>query len=158
MRRNRCAYVAASLLALCCCSPSSFVGSRMALPRPPMPSTNIHGKNEKVRVAREAFVTPAIPLVGAALLFLGFQALNTEVQQGAAGPSTRRDWLRIQVVDVTPDMDISKQIASGETHRPVLRGKSAKDVHWYALSEEELPPVKWFIRGLAKKRHTPMAI
>ena len=126
--------------------------------------------------------------------------------------------LRIQVVDVTPDMDISKQIASGETHRPVLRGKSAKDVHWYvtsacdfmvrpvtswwhehtmilialssqpkwyienywnrlehmvyckeldpwlhlkkpstcccvgqALSEEDLPPVKWFIRGLAKR-------
>ena len=42
--------------------------------------------------------------------------------------------LRIQVVDVTPDMDISKQIASGETHRPVLRGKSAKDVHWYVTS------------------------
>lgn len=37
-------------------------------------------------------------------------------------------------MDVTPDMDISKQIASGETHRPVLRGKSAKDVHWYVTS------------------------
>lgn len=46
--------------------------------------------------------------------------------------------LRIQVVDVTPDMDISKQIASGETHRPVLRGKSAKDVHWYVTSACDL--------------------
>ena len=38
---------------------------------------------------------------------------------------------RIQVVEVTPDMDISQQIASGETHHPVLQGKTPKDVHWY---------------------------
>ena len=34
-------------------------------------------------------------------------------------------------MEVTPEMDISKEVASGATHHPVLRGKSPKDVHWY---------------------------
>ena len=47
--------------------------------------------------------------------------------------------LRIQVVEVTEEMDISKEIASGTTHHPVLRGKSPKDVHWYV----HLPCFVW---------------
>ncbi|CAK9091021.1 unnamed protein product [Durusdinium trenchii] len=84
---------------------------------------------------------PAIPLVGAVLVFFGFQALNTEASDGALKELLQK-YTKIQIIN---DTDLS-DVASGVTHRPVLRGKTAKDVHWYARSEKELPPVKWYIR------------
>lgn len=137
------------MLALCLGMATSFVGSYALRPQV-LPRVNgiHHGRDEKLHVGREALVTPAIPLLGVALLFIGFQALNTEASDGALKELLEK-YTKIQVVEVTPEMDISKEVASGATHHPVLRGKSPKDVHWYALSEEELPPVKWYIRDAA---------
>ncbi|CAK9089400.1 Cyclopropane-fatty-acyl-phospholipid synthase (CFA synthase) (Cyclopropane fatty acid synthase) [Durusdinium trenchii] len=132
------------LIALCLVAPC-FVG--LAPPRVGGAHVGVAlGCNARTPVVRQAFsaAAPAIPLVGAVLVFFGFQALNTEASDGALKELLQK-YTKIQIINVTPDTDLS-DVASGVTHRPVLRGKTAKDVHWYARSEKELPPVKWYIR------------
>ncbi|CAJ1338498.1 unnamed protein product [Effrenium voratum] len=98
------------------------------------------------RVAQKAFAaSPAITLVGAVMVLLGFQVMNTEASDDALKDLLQR-YTNIQIIDVGPDEDV-KDVASGASHRPVLRGKTPEDVHWYARTDLDLPPVQWFLRN-----------
>eukprot|EP00913_Durusdinium_trenchii_P009934 g9323.t1 len=100
------------LIALCLVAPC-FVG--LAPPRVGGAHVGVAlGCNARTPVVRQAFsaAAPAIPLVGAVLVFFGFQALNTEASDGALKELLQK-YTKIQIINVTPDTDLS-DVASGE--------------------------------------------
>mmetsp|Transcript_48553 Transcript_48553/g.113334 ORF Transcript_48553/g.113334 Transcript_48553/m.113334 type:complete len:534 (-) Transcript_48553:43-1644(-) len=132
-------------------TPRSFaVAGPMVMPHPfaaaQTPVRSAATRHQRSRVLRQAMfvASPAATLFGAAFLFLGFQLFNTEANDSALRTLIEK-YTNIQIVDVTPDMDISQEIAVGASHSLVLRGKTDEDIHWY-VDPEKVPPVRWFLR------------
>ncbi|CAE7507356.1 cfa [Symbiodinium sp. KB8] len=115
------------------------LAGRLAAPTPRFPA-------RMPRVPRPAIfaATPAATMFGAACVFLGLQFFSTEDNDNALR-SLIQKYTNIEIIDVSPDMDIRQEIASGSSHKLVLRGKSDEDIHWY-VQGSKLPKVRWFLR------------